>query len=199
MLLIFSQCLYLIVLFVGIGLFPTTIIAFPTFFRTRFVRINYFPRATTSSSNSNNYNDLSIMSNTFTPVTLPEPPRVDPEDVAEQFRGGATNLVIVDVRDGDFAGGHIKGCINIPSAVFNDGFDAIDQLIDRYKSAPTTSFVFHCMKSQQRGPSAAKRFVGRLNDRGLPAGMGVPEVSILRGGYEAWELRYSTDGDMVEK
>ncbi len=139
------------------------------------------------------------MSEAFTAVTLPTPAKVDPEDVAVLVRDGAANLVIVDVRDGDFAGGHIKGCTNIPSLQINDEYRAIDKLIDQYKAAPATTFVFHCMKSQQRGPAAAQRFVDRINERGLPAGMSVPTVSILRGGYEAWEMRYETDSGLVEK
>ena len=135
------------------------------------------------------------------PLQVPHPEKMDPEDVADRIRGGAKNLVIVDVRDGDYAGGHIKGCINVPSSVFNDGWRAADGLLNKFKSVPEPqTFVFHCMKSQVRGPSCAQRFVERINAQGLPAGMPVPEVWILRGGYEGWEMRYhDADDGLVEK
>ena len=138
-----------------------TTVAFPVFLRptstltrVRFYQnVYHFPRLSTSLHTASR----TTRSDAFTSVTLPTPQKIDPEDVVEQIRGGANpNLVIVDVRDGDFAGGHIKGCTNIPSAQINDGFSAIDRLIDQYKAAPPTTFVFHCMKSQQRGPAAAQ-------------------------------------------
>ena len=68
-------------------------------------------------------------------------------------RRGST--LILDVRDEDFAGGHIRGCVNIPSyelikAEEVDKFlDGIDPVID--------TLIVHCYLSQQRGPSCARR------------------------------------------
>ena len=70
-----------------------------------------------------------------------------------------TKLVIVDVRDDDFKGGNIKGAINIPMHNFEHD-QSIDELIKKVSSAETV--VFHCYKSQQRGPFCAKEFTHRL-------------------------------------
>jgi hypothetical protein len=38
------------------------------------------------------------------------------------------------------------------------------------------SFIFHCMESQIRGPTCAQRFVNRLAQKNVPAGMAPPIV-----------------------
>ena len=67
-------------------------------------------------------------------LSLPDPDKIDPEDIAEWIRThDSKNLVIVDVRDDDFVeGGHIKGCINIPSGVFMDKWSSCDGLLTKY-------------------------------------------------------------------
>lgn len=43
------------------------------------------------------------------------------DDFAALWKSHQTNRVaVVDVRDDDFEGGHIKGCIHVPSTVFQD-------------------------------------------------------------------------------
>ncbi|ETV99261.1 hypothetical protein, variant 3 [Aphanomyces invadans] len=49
---------------------------------------------------------------------------------------------IVDVRDVDFAGGHIRGAINVPEEHFHDD-DEVDNFVEEMKSVPTV--IFHCM------------------------------------------------------
>lgn len=72
-----------------------------------------------------------------------------------------SKIVIIDVRDDDFIGGHIKGAVNAPTHNF-DNDQYIDKLIKNVSSAKT--IVFHCYKSQQRGPFCAKQFTRRLNE-----------------------------------
>jgi rhodanese-related sulfurtransferase len=55
-------------------------------------------------------------------------------------------LAVVDVRDDDYEGGHIKGCIRAPSVKLLDG--GIEQLREQVKDTPT--LVFHCALSQVR-------------------------------------------------
>lgn len=71
------------------------------------------------------------------------------------------DIVIVDVRGDDFKGGNIKGAINIPMHNFEHD-QSIDEVIQKVSSAKTV--VFHCYKSQQRGPFCAKQFTQRLNE-----------------------------------
>ncbi|KAH9054489.1 hypothetical protein Ae201684P_018206 [Aphanomyces euteiches] len=51
---------------------------------------------------------------------------------------------IVDVRDDDFRGGHIRGAINLPEDNFQDD-DDVDNIVEEFKNVPTV--VFHCMMS----------------------------------------------------
>jgi Cdc25 family phosphatase len=74
---------------------------------------------------------------------------------------GKSKVTIIDVRDDDFQGGHIKGAINFPVSKFEDD-KSIDQIIASTSSAET--IVFHCFKSQQRGPFCAKAFAKRLDE-----------------------------------
>lgn len=55
------------------------------------------------------------------------------------------DYLVIDVRDGDRAGGHIAGSINEPSAKFLSG---VDQLVSKAKDVPLV--VFHCALSQIR-------------------------------------------------
>ena len=66
-------------------------------------------------------------------LPLPDPDKIDPEDIAEWLRNGGKNLVIIDVRDDDFVeGGHIKGCTNIPSGIFMEKWHSCDGLLTNY-------------------------------------------------------------------
>ena len=55
------------------------------------------------------------------------------------------DYLVVDVRDGDFTGGHIVNCDNIPSATFPD---KLDDLVKDTKDVP--QIIFHCALSQLR-------------------------------------------------
>lgn len=73
---------------------------------------------------------------------LPNPSRVGP--LSNRFQGN--QLAVVDVRDDDYEGGHIKGCIHSPSASFLNG--GVDALREKLKNTPVV--VFHCALSQVR-------------------------------------------------
>lgn len=78
-------------------------------------------------------------------------------ELAQLIRAGASDVKVVDVRDIDRAGGHIKGSINIHAADFLED-------TERYASewSAGTRIVFHCMYSQVRGPECA-RALARAN------------------------------------
>ncbi len=98
--------------------------------------------------------------------------------------------VVVDVRDGDFAGGHIAGARNIPSRDFEH---KEEELLETLRTTGASRVVFHCMLSQVRGPAAASRFA-RLIDRSRvekKTGDGsddasFPQVHVLAGGFRGW-------------
>lgn len=64
------------------------------------------------------------------------------------------SLAIIDVRDDDHIGGHIKGSSHIPSSTLDF---KIPELVRKLQDKDTV--VFHCALSQQRGPSAALRYL----------------------------------------
>lgn len=73
----------------------------------------------------------------------------------------APSLAIIDVRDADHVGGHIAGSTHVPSSSLDY---RIPELIR--KLAEKDIVVFHCALSQQRGPSAALRYLREKESRG---------------------------------
>ena len=82
-------------------------------------------------------------------------------------------FAIVDVRDDDFAGGHIPGAMHYASRTFHDN---LPYIVDAVKDEK--KIIVHCMQSAQRGPSCA-----RVLREKLPEDI---EVYVLRGGFSEW-------------
>lgn len=128
---------------------------------------------------------------------LPPPRYITASALAETLR--STNPMvqrplIIDVRDSDYAGGHIRGGINIPEDDFMDD-DDVDALVSKYKDED--AIVFHCMMSQVRGPSCAKRFMNRM-EIVLEGAKHKPRVLVLAGGYQNFGRIYKDDADLIE-
>ncbi|QPG75201.1 hypothetical protein FOA43_002551 [Brettanomyces nanus] len=112
-------------------------------------------------------------------------------------------FLVVDVRDSDFIGGHIKGCLHIPSA--DIGYESTNILTRMFKHDITT-VIFHCALSQQRGPSSAMKFLRYLNevledataDPKEKAFVNKINVSVLRGGFVKWQELYGKDTSVTE-
>lgn len=113
--------------------------------------------------------------------------------VADLLRGPMRQEVaVVDCRDDDFIGGHIKGAINMEAEHFADEA-AVDQLIDT-SLQQKTRVVLHCMLSQQRGPRCAARLAQRLQERGLQQ----PAVLVMSGGWSRFSRMYGDNPELVE-
>lgn len=98
-------------------------------------------------------------------------------------------LAVVDVRDDDRAGGHIKGSIHVPSHDFRR---RLPSLLIELKSKEAV--VFHCMMSQRRGPSCASAFAKSLDDAAERHAIGtIPDVLLLEGGFMAFARHYSEE------
>uniref|UniRef100_A0AAV1VLB1 protein-tyrosine-phosphatase n=1 Tax=Peronospora matthiolae TaxID=2874970 RepID=A0AAV1VLB1_9STRA len=132
------------------------------------------------------------------PVGYMEPPSyIQPSALVEILRNpDAANKrpVIIDVRDTDYVGGHIRSAVNIPEDSFMDD-DDVDALVAKYKDEDAV--VFHCMMSQVRGPSCAKRFKARM-EVVLEGAAHKPRVLILHGGYERFGSMYKNEADLIE-
>ncbi|KAK6331443.1 hypothetical protein TWF730_004525 [Orbilia blumenaviensis] len=148
--------------------------------------------------------------------------RIGRDELAEQLLKGADEaaqgsnsaakkekIAIVDVRDSDFIGGHLVGCLHRPSSTFAT---KLDDLIEELKDHDKV--VFHCALSQQRGPSAAlkyirekkalearKRVASSEEDELLYKNVGKKvdqEVLVLEGGFVEWQQKYGGDKRLTE-
>ncbi|KAK4448400.1 arsenate reductase 2.1 [Podospora aff. communis PSN243] len=132
--------------------------------------------------------------------------------LAQAAAASDPTIAIVDVRDDDYIGGHIKGAQNVPSR----SLDAMLPTLVR-KLQDKETVVFHCALSQQRGPSAALRYI-RERDRLLPSDGAATEnsgekdgtaeaastkatkqkVVVLDRGFVGWQEEYGTDERLTE-
>lgn len=96
----------------------------------------------------------------------------------------------------DYIGGHIKGSTNVPS----QQLDAMLPTLVR-KLKDKQAVVFHCALSQQRGPSAALRYLRERGD--VLAALGIdaapPQVVyVLHRGFSGWQKAYGEDERLTE-
>jgi rhodanese-related sulfurtransferase len=128
----------------------------------------------------------------------------------------SSSIAIIDVRDWDHAGGHIKGSTWVPSAQLDY---KTPELVRTLKDRELV--VFHCALSQQRGPSAALRYLRekrRLDPEGVVESKGVvkegegdeegktegskekkvQKVVVLDGGFTKWQEKYGEDERLTE-
>ena len=101
------------------------------------------------------------------------------------------------------------GCLHRPSSTFSTKLDSlIEELKDHDK------VIFHCALSQQRGPSAAlkyirekkalearKRIASSEEDELLYKNVGTKvdqEVYVLEGGFVEWQQKYGSDERLTE-
>ncbi|KXH52225.1 hypothetical protein CSIM01_12235 [Colletotrichum simmondsii] len=128
--------------------------------------------------------------------------------LAEQA-AGTSSVAVVDVRDDDYLGGHIKGCINMPSRSLDATMPTLMRRLEGKKTV-----VFHCALSQQRGPSAALRYL-RERDQNLAsttttttttttdsaedsASAEPQTVYVLDRGFVGWQEKYGEDERLTE-
>jgi Cdc25 family phosphatase len=93
------------------------------------------------------------------------------------------NILILDVRDDDFAGGHIKCThfLNVPSYDLSTT-PAIDHFIEQKIPSTVDTVIVHCYLSQQRGPTAARRYIAHLFaiHNGFPATLRASHCTLNR-------------------
>ncbi|KAL1592365.1 Cdc25 phosphatase Ibp1 [Paraconiothyrium brasiliense] len=161
-------------------------------------------------------------------ITLSNLSYISREELAEQIRNSSSatflpsNLAIIDVRDSDHIGGHIRGSTWIPS---NELDYRTPELVRNLGDKEVV--VFHCALSQQRGPSAALRYLRekRRLDLGSSGetksgeeiregekekegevregareyqGEKPQKVLVLRGGFTQWQEKYGSDKQLTE-
>ena len=110
---------------------------------------------------------------------------------------GEGRFAVVDVRDSDFVGGHIKGCYHYAAGEI---YETLPDLRRRLLENKINDVVFHCALSQVRGPKSTLAFLRSLQE--LPAEESEKfdglNVWVLSGGFTAWQAQYGTDIDVTE-
>lgn len=105
---------------------------------------------------------------------------------------------VIDVRGSDYVGGHIKSCWNYPYKQLTQGEKTMEELKNRLVDENSTdgpiNVVFHCAQSQQRGPSAALKFLRLLEDEELESF----RIWVLRDGFNHWQDVYGSDSSVTE-
>ncbi|EUC30969.1 hypothetical protein COCCADRAFT_7045 [Bipolaris zeicola 26-R-13] len=147
--------------------------------------------------------DRETLASTFTPST-------SEATGAQPKRSLPASTAIIDVRDSDHIGGHIRGSTWVPSS---DLDFKLPELLRTLQDKETV--VFHCALSQQRGPSAALRYLRekeRVESKGevKEEGEGVEKaeegkeggkkqkVVVLKGGFTEWQEKYGMDEELTE-
>jgi rhodanese-related sulfurtransferase len=144
------------------------------------------------------WNPLRSKQSTMSLITISSLTQMSRERLAELILSTPPpNLAIVDVRDSDHIGGHIKDSTWIPSNTLDF---RLPELLRTLKDKDQV--IFHCALSQQRGPSAALKYArGREELAGKLSG-GVEkkhqEVCVLVGGFSMWQAKYGEDERLTE-
>ena len=153
-----------------------------------------------------------------TTTTIPNLLRISAPDLRTLLLSpqAPSTLAIIDVRDSDHAGGHIKSSMHIPSSTLDHALPSLIRTL-----ADKQVVVFHCALSQQRGPSAALRYIrerqkrvekGEMGGRGgVVMGVredgqelvsegkeGEQEVYVLDRGFVGWQELYGEDERLTE-
>ncbi|KAL7627252.1 Cdc25 phosphatase Ibp1 [Parahypoxylon ruwenzoriense] len=113
-------------------------------------------------------------------------------------------IAVVDVRDDDHIGGHIKSSLHFPSR----SLDATMPTLLR-KLASKEVVVFHCALSQQRGPTAAlrylreseatlKKLVPKADEGAERRAAKKQQVYVLDRGFVGWQEIYGPDERLTE-
>ena len=142
--------------------------------------------------------------------------RIDAEDLRDLLLSSKSSTVaVVDVRDDDHVGGHIRGSLHVPMSSLDWRTPEIIR-----KLASKQVVVFHCALSQQRGPTAALRYLRERQEKAdkgqLPDGVAVAEgehtcegqrsgsekpaqeVYVLDRGFVGWQHKYGRDERLTE-
>ncbi|KAL1955469.1 hypothetical protein VTO42DRAFT_8495 [Malbranchea cinnamomea] len=105
----------------------------------------------------------------------------------------ASKIAVIDVRDSDHVGGHIVSSTWVPTSTLDV---RLPELVRTLRDKEQV--IFHCALSQQRGPSAALRYV-RERERMLGEEESKKQkVYVLDGGFVRWQEKYGDDARLTE-
>ncbi|OWZ06298.1 hypothetical protein PHMEG_00021468 [Phytophthora megakarya] len=110
--------------------------------------------------------------------------RISSEELASALRSEGEHPVVVDVRHEDYQLlGHIATAEHLPSTVFKED-DDVDALVAKFGNKQ--NIVFHCGRSNTRGPTCALRFIERADAAGVKT-----HVRVLAGGFADFAEKFA--------
>ena len=121
---------------------------------------------------------------------------IESQNLIEILLGDRDSVSIIDVRDDDeYEESHIKGAFHCPSHKWSEDDHYIEAFIQHHvrTSSPQKMLVFHCFKSQVRGPSCAEMLQQHLSLAEASDGALAPKILVLRKGFEAFWYRHKTE------
>lgn len=116
---------------------------------------------------------------------------ITPEALVTLLRNPTSNIIVVDVRNDDRAGGHIRNSVHIPAQQFKNS-------TSHYYHAwrDKDAIIFHCMVSQMRGPSCAMAMARTADqEQGQDGGEKGPKIQVLQGGFSAFAMLFSKENE----
>lgn len=144
---------------------------------------------------------------------------VEPETLAHWLMEHPARVLVVDLRDRDYADGRVRGATHVPFCALRPA-DVVSSV-----PAGVTELVLHCHYSQMRAPTAAAAIMRAVSSRWpdaegggpcasgnggaacgghdrlyAPRGKDAPpfRVSVLRGGFEAWRDAFHANPVLYE-
>lgn len=139
-------------------------------------------------------------------ITISSLQYTNPQQLKTDLASANGKIAVIDVRDDDHIGGHIRSSQWVPSTQLQARMPELLRL-----NADKETVVFHCMHSQERGPRAALAYAQakardiekRARDdttegsvRGDP--LGGQKVCVLKGGFGSWQNAYGDDESVTE-
>jgi len=132
---------------------------------------------------------------------------VEAAELKEIITGGVESVLVVDVRGDDYAGGHVRGSVNVPCTENSIWAEGREEELKRWAASvisgdgtePKTKIIFHCAESRVRGPTCARAFALAVEELKVSR---PPEVQVLRGGYSQWARSFEGVADedvLIEK
>ncbi|KAG2374610.1 hypothetical protein C9374_010629 [Naegleria lovaniensis] len=128
-------------------------------------------------------------------ITVPEPSfkKIDVQTFASMI--GKESVLIIDVRDEDYEGGHVKGSLHLDFSNFEQVH--LPTLIKtcKEKSSSLDTIVFYCMYSEQRGPQCATSFAEKIADDKELQHL---KLFVPSGGFNSFLKKYPAPNEYID-